>query len=135
MHEMGITQGILEASFDAAEKAGATRITEIRITVGELTEIQEFALDFAFQALTPDTMAEGATLVVTTVTPSSRCRDCGLEYEHDRFQMLCPDCGSFNVEPLTGRELRIDSIEADDGSDVLADDDSAASSSTDTPEE
>ena len=135
MHEMGITQGILEASFDAAEKAGATRITEIRITVGELTEIQEFALDFAFQALTPDTMAEGATLVVTTVTPSSRCRECGLEYEHDRFQMLCPDCGSFNVEPLTGRELRIDSIEADDGSDVLADDDGAASSSTDTPEE
>ena len=135
MHEMGITQGILEASFDAAEKAGATRITEIRITVGELTEIQEFALDFAFQALTPDTMAEGATLIVTTVTPSSRCRDCGLEYEHDRFQMLCPDCGSFNVEPLTGRELRIDSIEADDGNDLLADDENAGGGSTDTPEE
>ena len=78
MHEMGITQGILESSFDAAEKAGAQRITEIRITVGELTEIQEFALDFAFQSLTPGTMAEGATLVVTTVAPSSRCRECGL---------------------------------------------------------
>ena len=70
--------GILEASFDAAEKAGAHRITEIRITVGELTEIQEFALDFAFQSMTPGTMAEGATLVVTTVAPSSRCRECGL---------------------------------------------------------
>jgi hydrogenase nickel incorporation protein HypA/HybF len=116
---MGITQGILSAAFDAAQEAGATRITEIRITVGELTEIQEFALDFAFQALTPGTMAEGATLVVTTVAPSSKCRECGLTYDHDRFQMLCPSCGSFNVEPLTGRELRIDSIEADDGSDVL----------------
>jgi hypothetical protein len=28
--------------------------------------------------------------------------------------MLCPKCGTFNVEPLTGRELRIDSIETDD---------------------
>ncbi len=121
MHEMGITQGILEASFDAAEKAGAQRITEIRITVGELTEIQEFALDFAFMSLTPGTMAEGAKLVVTTVAPSSRCRECDLTYSHDRFEMICPSCGSFNVEPLTGRELRIDSIEADDGADLLAD--------------
>ena len=119
MHEMGITQGILATSFEAAEKAGATRITEIRITVGELTEIQEFALDFAFQSLTPGTMAEGATLIVTTVTPTSRCRVCDIVYDHDRFQMLCPTCGSFDVEPLTGRELRIDSIEADDGDDLL----------------
>jgi hydrogenase nickel incorporation protein HypA/HybF len=130
VHEMGITQGILEASFDAAEKAGAQRITEIRITVGELTEIQEFALDFAFQSLTPGTMAEGATLVVTTVAPSSRCRECGLQYDHDRFEMLCPACGSFNVEPLTGRELRIDSIEADDGSDLLGEADAESAEAT-----
>ena len=112
---MGITQGILAASFDAAKEVGATKITEIRIRVGDLTEIQEFALQFAFEALTPDTMAEGATLVVTHVPAKSRCRDCGLEYEHDRFEMLCPACGSFSVEPLTGRELLIDSIETDDG--------------------
>ncbi len=118
---MGIMSGILESSFDAAEKAGAQRITEIRITIGELTEIQEFALDFAFESMTPGTMAEGAKLVVTTIAPSSRCRECGLEYDHDRFEMICPSCGSFNVEPLTGRELRIDSIEADDGEDILAD--------------
>jgi hydrogenase nickel incorporation protein HypA/HybF len=127
VHEMGITQGILAASFDAAEKAGATRITEIRITVGELTE---------FQSLTPGTIAEGATLVVTTVAPSSKCRDCGLTYDHDRFEMLCPSCGSFNVEPLTGRELQIDSIEADDGSDALAEMIAGDPSQTDdTPEE
>jgi len=134
VHEMGITQGILQSAFDAAEQAGATRITEIRITVGELTEIQEFALDFAFQSLTPGTMAEGAQLVVTTVAPSSHCRDCGLDYDHDRFQMLCPSCGSFNVEPLTGRELRIDSIEADDGSDLLGEEDADAAQAADTSE-
>jgi hydrogenase nickel incorporation protein HypA/HybF len=118
---MGIMTGILESSFEAAENAGAQRITEIRITVGELTEIQEFALDFAFMSMTPGTMAEGAKLLVTTVAPTSRCRECEHEYTHDRFEMVCPSCGSFNVEPLTGRELRIDSIEADDGEDILAD--------------
>lgn len=110
---MGVTSGILEASFEAAEKAGATRITEIRISVGELTEVVEFALQFAFEALTPGTMAEGATLVVTHVAAKSRCLDCGHEYEHDRFTMVCPQCDSLMVELLQGRELLIDSIETD----------------------
>ena len=115
MHEMGITQSILEASFEAAEKAGATRITEIRITVGEMSEVVDFALQFAFEALTPETIAEGATLTINMLSPKSLCRDCDLTYEHDRFQMICPACGSMNVEQLQGNELRIDSIEADTG--------------------
>jgi hydrogenase nickel incorporation protein HypA/HybF len=117
MHEMGITQGILSASFDAAKQADADCITEIRVSVGELTEIQEFALQFAFEALTPGTMAEGATLVVAHIPATSKCNECGLEYAHDRFEMLCPECGTFNVTPLTGREMRIDSIETPDAPD------------------
>lgn len=114
MHEMGITQGILAASFEAAENAGATQITEIRISVGELTEIVEFALQFAFEALTPDTIAEGAVLTVNHVKARSRCNTCGVEYDHDRFQMLCPECGSFDVLLLQGRELTIDAIQTPD---------------------
>lgn len=114
MHEMGITQGILAASFDAAKAAGAERITEVRVSIGELTEIQEFALQFAFEALTPGTMAEGATLTVTHIPATSRCNQCGAEYQHDRFQMVCPECQAFDVTPLTGREMQIDSIETPD---------------------
>jgi hydrogenase nickel incorporation protein HypA/HybF len=115
MHEMGITQGILAASFDAAEEANCTRITEIRVSVGEMTEVVDFALQFAFEALTPGTMAEGATLVINAVPAKSRCLSCGLEYEHDRFQMICPECGAMTVELLQGRDLLIDAIECDDG--------------------
>ncbi len=111
---MGITQGILASSFDVAEEAGATKITEIRITVGELTEVVEFALQFAFEALTPGTMAEGATLVVTHLGARSHCNSCGADYDHDRFSMTCAQCDSLDVKLLQGRELRIDSIETAD---------------------
>ena len=114
MHEMGITQGILAASFEAAEEAGATRITEIRVSVGELTEVMDFALQFAFESLTPGTMAEGAVLLVNHVPARSKCLECGTEFEHDRFEMICPNCGSFALESLSGRELQIDSIETDE---------------------
>ena len=114
MHEMGIMQGILDAAVEAAEGAGRPRISDIYLTIGELTEIQVFALDFAFEALAPGTIAEGAALHVTTLSPRSRCSDCGDEFEHDRFTMLCPVCGSFDSVLLQGRELQIDQIEAPD---------------------
>ncbi len=135
MHEMGITQSILAASFDAAREAGATRITEIRISVGELTETVDFALQFAFDALTPDTMAEGATLVINKVPARSHCNDCGADFDHDRFQMVCTECGSMNVILLQGRELQIDSIEADDGEGGDRADASATADESATPKE
>ena len=62
MHEMGIMQGILDASFEAAQNAGKSKISLVKVTIGELTEIQDYALEFAFEALTKDTMAEDAKL-------------------------------------------------------------------------
>jgi len=37
MHEMGIAEGILTSSLDAARDAGAARITGVFVTIGELT--------------------------------------------------------------------------------------------------
>ena len=54
MHEMGVCQGILEAVFEAAEAEDAIRVNEIHVSVGELTQIVDYALQFAFEALTPE---------------------------------------------------------------------------------
>ncbi len=114
MHEMGIAQGILDAAVDAANDDGGRPITEIHVSVGELTMIVEFALRFAFDSLREGTLAEGAELVVNAVPARSRCDECGHEYTHDRFQMLCPACGSLAVTLLAGKELQIDYIETED---------------------
>jgi len=111
MHEMGIAQGILDASVEAALEQGATGISAIHVSIGDLTAVAEFALQFAFEALQAGTMAEDAALVVTTVPARSKCRECGHEYGHDSFQMSCPECGSLCLDLLQGRELQIDSIE------------------------
>lgn len=129
MHEMGIVASILETAVEAAEDAGGTKITEIRISVGDLTEIVDFALQFSFEAMTPGTIAEGATLQVTHLPARSRCGQCGTEYEHGRFEVICPDCGSLLAELIQGRELRIDNIE------IETPDDEDVSSAEETPDE
>lgn len=137
MHEMGITQSILETAIEAAEERGATRITEITVQVGELTEIVEFALQFAFESLAPGTLAEDATLTVEMIAPRSRCRQCGTEFDHGRFDALCPNCENPFCEPVAGRELLISSIEIDtpDGRDDACEDDTPEPTSATAAEE
>lgn len=113
MHELGIMTGVMEAAETAARDAGADRIMRIDLSVGEMTEAIEDALQFAFEALSEGTLADGATLEIKMVKPKSCCLECGLEYEHDRFSRTCPECDSFATELIAGKELQIDSIEVD----------------------
>jgi hydrogenase nickel incorporation protein HypA/HybF len=113
MHEFGLMQGVLESAEGAAREAGAERVTEIRLVIGEMREVMPEAMDFALEALAPGTLCEGARLAVVTVAPSSRCTQCGHRFEHDRFHWACPACGSLVTELLAGKELYIDAIEVD----------------------
>lgn len=115
MHEMGIAEGILSSSLDAAREAGARGITGVYLTIGELTEVSEDALRFAWEAIVPGTMAEGSTLAVTMVPAVSSCADCGHEWQHDRYSgAQCPSCSGWLVMLRCGRELKIDSIDIDE---------------------
>lgn len=114
VHEMGICDGIVRAAVEAAEEAGATRINAIEVTVGELTEVVAEPLQFAFDVLRKGTLAENATLSVTFVPARSLCADCSAEFGHGRFDAKCPECGSFMVQLIQGRELRIDAIDIDE---------------------
>ncbi len=113
MHELGIMTSVMEAIEASAKNAGATRVLKVTLTVGEMTEAVEDALRFAFEALSQGTISEGAEFEVVMIKPKSRCLECGLEYEHDRFHMFCPECSSFATELIAGRELAIDTIEVD----------------------
>ncbi|WP_165063046.1 MULTISPECIES: hydrogenase maturation nickel metallochaperone HypA [unclassified Adlercreutzia] len=114
MHELGIMTGVLDAAKETAKNAGATRLLEVTLRIGDMTEAIEDALVFAFEALTEgDPFTEGAKLNIIMVHPKSRCLECGAEYSHDRFNMFCPECDSFATELLEGKELQIDSIEVD----------------------
>lgn len=113
MHELGLMQSVLESVEASMTEAGATAVYEIHLRVGEMTETVADALEFAFDALSAGTICEGAKLNVTYVKPRSRCLSCGAEYEHDRYHISCPHCGSLSTDLLCGRELYIDSIEVD----------------------
>ena len=116
MHELGIMTGVLDTVCSSAQDAGATKVVSVSLSVGEMTEAIEDALIFAFEALQDldeYQLCKGAELHITHIAPESICLECGDQYTHDRFHMLCPVCGSFATELIAGRELQIDSMEVD----------------------
>lgn len=113
MHEMGITAEVLRAAVEGAESAGAVRINSVHLTVGELTEIVPDALQFAWETLTPGTLAEGAELVIEHTPGHSVCLTCENEFDHDRWDRICPKCGSFATKGISGDELLIDKVDVE----------------------
>lgn len=114
MHELGIMTGVMDTVCASAKEAGALSVTSISLSVGEMTECIHEALVFAFEALQelPEySLCAHAKLDVNIIQPESVCLECGERYKHDRFHVLCPVCGSFATELLSGREMQIDSIE------------------------
>lgn len=113
MHELGIMTSVVESVEQAARDAGAERVTKVSLSVGEMTEAIADALYFSFDVLKEGTLLDSAELAIIMVKPRSRCLECGSEYTHDRFHVTCPVCESPFTELIAGRELAIDSIEAD----------------------
>ena len=113
MHELGMVTGVVESGRQAAEANHADKVLKVSLSVGEMTEAIEDALTFAYEAITDgDSLFSGSKLDITMVPPKSRCVECGHEFTHDRFHVMCPECGGF-ADLIEGKELRIDSIEVD----------------------
>jgi hydrogenase nickel incorporation protein HypA/HybF len=111
MHELPVTQDILRIVKEHAEKANASRITDITIVVGDMSSFINDSIQFYFDQLSPDTIAEGATLHFKRIQTRFRCRQCNTEFNPDRIDWRCPECGALGGEVIAGKEFYVESIE------------------------
>jgi hydrogenase nickel incorporation protein HypA/HybF len=113
MHELSIMQSALNQALDQARQAGAARILEIRLRIGALSGVVPEALEFAFEALTDGTPAEGGRLTIEHVPARFWCATCHREFAADHLFTECPDCHTPSGTLRSGRELELASMEVD----------------------
>ncbi|MHB0915703.1 MAG: hydrogenase maturation nickel metallochaperone HypA [Thermoleophilia bacterium] len=111
MHELAVTEGLLEIVQAEANKAGATRVDEIHVTIGELSTFVERSIEFYFAELSRGTLAEGAAIVFNQVEARALCNICDLEFHPDSVFITCPSCRNPVFSLTQGQELYVDSIE------------------------
>ena len=62
MHEVGVTERILEVVLEHAEAANAHRVTDVYLEVGEESGIQTESVEMHWPLLSKGSVAEGAVL-------------------------------------------------------------------------
>jgi len=113
MHELAITQDMLNLVLEQAEKAGAKEVGEINLVIGEMTGVVEDCVQFYFNFLSKGTIAERAALSFTMVPTTARCRVCDKPFELKEFDWACPYCQGNSMEIIAGKELFVESIEVE----------------------
>ena len=111
MHELAVTQSILDIALSEAEKANAKRITSISLVIGDFAGIVDDSVQFYFDFISQDTLAQNATLSFCRIAARFRCRVCGTEFAPQDQDWSCPSCGAAGGEVIAGREFYIESIE------------------------
>ncbi len=111
MHEFSITQGILSIAVDKAREANASKITKINVVIGEISGIVSDCVNFYFDFLSKETIADDASLNFTRVPFKLHCRNCDATFTPEKFDWTCPFCREHQSEVASGYECYVESIE------------------------
>jgi hydrogenase nickel incorporation protein HypA/HybF len=111
MHEMSITQGIIDI---CESHAGGRRVLAVDVEIGELSSVVPEAIEFCFEACSQGTLIEGARITIVRIPGIGQCQDCRRETPLTSLFCACRQCGSYHVTILTGEEMRVREIEVAD---------------------
>lgn len=111
MHEMSITQGIIEI---CQKHAGSRKVTALDIEIGALSGVVPDSIEFCFEACSQNTVLEGAKLNIISISGRGLCSSCGSSVPMQTLYDCCIKCGSFSITIEEGEEMRVREIEVED---------------------
>jgi hydrogenase nickel incorporation protein HypA/HybF len=112
MHEMALAEGILSVVLDAA---GEEPVRKVDLLVGTLQLVVPESLQFSFELVSDGTPAENATVNIQEILARLRCKKCNVETVMNQPPFQCSQCGSSDIEVISGDEVLVDSVELQNG--------------------
>lgn len=112
MHELSLCRSIADLVVDAATRAQAEGVTRITLEIGLGAPVEIEAIRFCMPLCLEDTVAAGAELVIERPLLEIRCGACGTTHAATTARAPCPSCGALAGTILSGRQMRVVSIEA-----------------------
>lgn len=119
MHEFSIASGLVEKLLDFANANPDKKIVEVRVAIGEFTQIEEEQLRFCYESIITEMPIAGSTLLLELVLAKVACSNCsysGPPKYWDRAlhgglvaTLECPECGKA-TRITEGEECAIRSV-------------------------
>ena len=114
MHELQVTERILNVVLRHAAGQDVSRIVRIHLRVGELSDLEDEWIQHYFDYLSRGTLAESAELAITRAPIVVHCDACSRSFEVTRSELgeaICPQCGEPRLELVSGREYLVENME------------------------
>ena len=109
MHELSVTESILNITTRYAEQENASIVTDVYLVIGNLSSIIDDSVQFYWDFVTKKTICEGSKLHFSRIEAKAKCLECGFEYNLTELQP-CPQCESARFRIITGEEFYVESI-------------------------
>ena len=103
MHEFSIASGLVEKLLDFAEKNPDKKIVEVRVAIGEFTQIEEEQLTFCYDSIITEMPIAGSRLTIERVPGKVHCPHCSYSGVPKYWEgiltgapvatLQCPNCG------------------------------------------
>ena len=131
MHEWALAEAVISTALNAVKGKNVKEVTELKIKMGELQQIEIEIFKFALNELTKNHDILKKTKIKIKVEKAIlRCNVCGYEWDFKKdgltseesesihfvpeivhTYMRCPKCSSPDFEIIKGRGVSLDSIE------------------------
>lgn len=117
MHEVSVVTSLVDAVIDELSKYDVEKVNSVTILVGELTNLGDEQMKFAYEIVVRGTILEGSELIMERIPVEAQCMSCGYEgsvrmltdpdYESHSIPILsCPRCGG-DIKVVKGMECTV----------------------------
>lgn len=136
MHEWALAESIIITAIETAEKEKLKTILEIKISIGELQQIEQDIFEFALHEIikSQEDKLKNVKTVIETEKANLKCKNCEHTWSFSDMKKKinedvseaihfvpevafvhtrCPNCGSPDFEIRTGRGVSIISIKGE----------------------
>ena len=113
MHEMSLCEGVLQVLETEAQNQGFKRVKTVWLEIGDLSGVEIEAMKFCFDAVTRNSLADGAQLNIINTPGQAWCMPCSKTVVVKQRFDECPDCGSYQLQVTSGDEMKIKELEVE----------------------
>jgi hydrogenase nickel incorporation protein HypA/HybF len=111
MHELSVTESLLDLALSHAKQAQAAKVTGLNLVIGRLSSIVDDSVQFYWDIIAENTICQGAILNFDRRPAVLHCADCSTDFTIEKELTPCPSCGGFHTTIVSGEEFYLDSIE------------------------
>ena len=113
MHEMSLCESVLQIVEEEAIRQQFHKVKWLQLEIGALAGVEIEAMRFSFDAVSRNSILEGAELDIVQPDGQAWCEPCAKTIQVTERYQPCPNCGGYTWHVTAGESMRVKQLEVE----------------------